>query len=427
MDDTTPQHLTTTDAAWLRVEDRSNLSICSLVLTFERALDFERLKARIEDHLMAIERFRQRVEPSRLPWSRPRWQEDDEFSLGNHLFRHQTADDALETLLLRHTAALIGTSLDAAHPLWQIHLVEGSARRSALIVRVHQAIADCTAVPQLITVLADPESHPERPIRFGPPDLVSTSEVLAAARQSGAPTRLLCRLITTRSDSDSPLKGQPAAAKTVAWSRGVSLDRIESHARELGCSVEEILLTAVVAALRSELHYRDTPVEGLRLRAAVPLSLRQKAGSATGTLMAFASVSLPLDPASAADRLAAVQAELRRGRGAMTQLIVLGAEPGRGLTMSEIEERSLLLVGTKATLLLSLIEGPSESLAVCGVPVARLMVWPALSGNLGLGVSVVRYAGLATAGVVADERMIGSAGVHRIAAGIADALAVPAP
>ena len=57
------------DAAWLHMEDRTNLMIITGVLSFYEKLEFAKLKEVIEDRFLCYDRFRQIVVESPCPWS----------------------------------------------------------------------------------------------------------------------------------------------------------------------------------------------------------------------------------------------------------------------------------------------------------------------------------------------------------------------
>ena len=61
--------------------------------------------------------------------------------------------------------------------------------------------------------------------------------------------------------------------------------------------------------------------------------------------------------------------------------------------MTEIEEHSLRLVSQKATVALSILDGPTRRQQLCKQPLSAVMWWPALTGDIALGISLVSYAG----------------------------------
>ena len=85
------------DAAWLHMEDPTNLMLITGVMSFYEKLDFAELKALIEDRLLPFERFRQKVVESPVPGIGPRWVEDRTFNLRSPLgsYLDPLADKAL--------------------------------------------------------------------------------------------------------------------------------------------------------------------------------------------------------------------------------------------------------------------------------------------------------------------------------------------
>src|ERR1700730_19267332 len=53
--------LSSVDAAWLRMEDPTNLMMVTGILVFEEALDHRRVRSLLEKRLLTFDRFRQRV------------------------------------------------------------------------------------------------------------------------------------------------------------------------------------------------------------------------------------------------------------------------------------------------------------------------------------------------------------------------------
>ena len=84
---TAGEPLSNVDAAWLRMEDPTNLMIITAVMSFPGKLEFSRLKELIEDRLLCYDRFRQKVVESSLPLGKPRWVDDATFNLRAHLQR----------------------------------------------------------------------------------------------------------------------------------------------------------------------------------------------------------------------------------------------------------------------------------------------------------------------------------------------------
>lgn len=148
------------DAAWLKMEDPTNLMMVTGVLTFPRPLDMAHLRALIESRLLQFERFRQRVVRPSLPFAPVYWEPDPHFNIGAHVHRvglpHPRDKGALQQLV----SELMSTGLDFSKPLWQMHVVDGYSPHGrgdggALIVRLHHALADGLALVSVLLALTE--------------------------------------------------------------------------------------------------------------------------------------------------------------------------------------------------------------------------------------------------------------------------------
>src|SRR5215813_8790694 len=162
------QQLSAVDAAWLRMEDPTNLMMVTGVLLFENRVDLGRLKSLIEERLLKFARFRQRVEEPPLGIGLPHWVTDPRFDLDAHIHNVALPAPANKTALEAFVSDLLGTPLDFSKPLWQVHLVE-HAEGSAMVSRIHHAIADGIALIQVLLSLTDPSRRPRRASAAGRP------------------------------------------------------------------------------------------------------------------------------------------------------------------------------------------------------------------------------------------------------------------
>jgi hypothetical protein len=64
------------------------------------------------------------------------------------------------------------------------------------------------------------------------------------------------------------------------------------------------------------------------------------------------------------------------------------------------------LFATKATTVVTNVVGPPETLSILGAPLRQAMFWVPCAGHLGLGVSLLSYAGNVWVGVQADVGLI---------------------
>src|SRR5437660_11401363 len=113
--------LTSVDAAWLRMEDPTNLMMVTGILLFEEPLDIGRLRSTLEHRLLPFDRFRNRVVEAPLGIGPPRWVEDSTFDLSAHLHRVALPPPGDKAALQEMVGDLMSTPLDPTKPLWQMH------------------------------------------------------------------------------------------------------------------------------------------------------------------------------------------------------------------------------------------------------------------------------------------------------------------
>ena len=398
--------LSPADLAWMRVQRPENLAITTVALVCEQPIDENCLKSRIEDRLLARSLFRQRVASPHLSWIRPRWVEHEEFQLDDHFVRPSTDAEEHPESLDTFLSELKSQPLDETLPLWQVHLVRLADDRSAIVLRLHASIADSRAALDLALLLTD--HPPDQPIpltEIGLENTIPPHRILEDSARSASSTRTLCQLISSRSDRNNPLRAKPTGSKHLAWSGPVDLRRLDKQAAEHGVSAIEVLLAGVIGALRSNVHSKDVPTEDVRIRAVVPLNLRQDERSSIGTRLALGLMRLPLGGSTSSERLTAMTEALERLRLSSGQMAILGPDVRHGLSMTELEERSLRLLGKKATVSLGIADGPVDATTVCKQPLTEVLWWPADLGEISLGISIVTYAGSARFAVCLDASL----------------------
>lgn len=415
--------LTAADHTWFRLQEAANPMASLAVLFFANVLPIGDLKSLVEDRLMSYERFRQRIQPSRLPHGRPRWHEGDDFALDNHLFHATLSPQGkardLETLISR----LLAEEMATAQPLWQLHLIEEIDGGSVLVVKIHQSVADGTSACRIILGLGSTESgqHPIEIVYEGLEAHLRTEKVVEAASQPGSTVRSLCRLITQRSDTDSSLMGKPTHQRQVAWSQGFPSIRLRSFASRLEASETELLLAAVTAALRQELVRLDLLPESTLLRAVVPCNLRSPEQDPLGSRFALAVLSLPVGRTTVRSRLRKLRQGLSDLGSARGSLAVFQAPGDPGFRMSEIEDQITRRLAKKTTLLLSFAPQPTEPLYFCGQKLEHWLYWPAQAGPQKLCLALSSTSDQIRLGVTVDEGS--AADPHRLVQAFDQALA----
>ena len=72
----------------------------------------------------------------------------------------------------------------------------------------------------------------------------------------------------------------------------------------------------------------------------------------------------------------------------------------------EVEQLGLRFFGSKATAVLTNVPGPREPLYLAGRRIDKVMFWVPQSGHLGLGISILSFAGGVMLGIATDAGLV---------------------
>lgn len=435
--------LSSVDTTWFRMEDPTNMMMITGVMVFGAPMDFERLKATIEHRLLCFDRFRQHVARSWRPPGRFHWENDPDFDLNYHLQRASLPPPGDQAALQDLASLLASTQLDFSRPLWQFHLVEEYGTGCALICRLHHSIADGIALIHVLLSLTDPDpdapwpvSEPEAPrwrrrsrlgavtrpacsalrttrqatgtlLHGGVGMLAHPSRVLDLARLGAGGTTALGKLVLRWPDPKTIYKGELGVSKRAAWSAPIPLQDVKTIGRGLGGTVNDVLLTAMTGALRRYLQDRGEPVDGLNLRAIIPVDLRPPGVEPDlGNKFGLVFLSLPLGFADPAGRLHEVKRRMDGLKGSLEAPVAFGILNAIGIAHIRIQDIVVGIFQTKGTAVMTNVMGPKEKIYLAGVPLEALMFWVPQSGRLGMGVSIQSYAGRVWMGLITDEGLV---------------------
>ena len=385
------ESLSHVDTAWLRMDRPSNLMQIVGVMLFDGPLDYVRLRQSVERRLLGYRRFRQRAVAEGNGWC---WVDDADFDLDNHLRRATLPGKAGKVELQRFVADLAVQSLNPDRPLWELHLVDTSLGGQALVMRIHHCIGDGIALVGVILSLTDatPEAlgcHPppvfssdddEQPVDeffwrlFWRPVadtmlasvrlstnawaryvglLSNPMQVLDYARVGAGVASEIARLATMADDSRTSLKGKPGTIKRVAWAEPISLPEVKAVGRVLGCSVNDMLLSAVAGALREYLIERGDAVDGLEIRALVPVNLRKPKDQGTlGNRFGLVALELPVGMENPLARLYATRERMEKLKGSYQAAVTLTLLGAVGMVPKFVQQQVLELAEMQAELAL---------------------------------------------------------------------------
>lgn len=432
--------LSPVDAAWLHMEDPTNLMMVTAVSFLDQKPDWARFCRTLEARLLDYDQFRMRVVEGRGPLSGPHWEEDPHFTLSAHIHRVALPEPG-DAAMLRHLISdLASTPLDYSKPLWQAHLVENALGGAAFIMRFHHCIGDGTAMRGVMYRLMDltpdapteaaelkeeQEHHDWNPLAMLTQSMGAaldlSRKVAGAVLHEGAETlrnpgralelggvaaesaAVLSRALLMPSDADTPLRGPLGVQKRTAWSARASLEQVKEIAKRSDAKINDVLLAAVAGALRRYLIGRSVPVEGVEVRAIVPVDLRpmervQNLGNEFGLVF----LSLPVGIADASARVQTIKERMAALKQSTEPYIFFGLLNLFGRTPMQVEEQVVQLFASKATAVMTNVAGPREQLYCAGCKVENVTFWVPQSGRLGMGVSIMSYNGGVTLGVITD-------------------------
>ncbi len=429
------------DTAWLRMETPTNLMMITGVMMFDRPLDVARFKRVLAERFLAYRRFRQKAVDGAAG---AHWENDPDFDLDWHVRITALPGEAGQKELQHLVSQLASTPLDHSKPLWQYHVVERYDGGSALIMRIHHCYADGLALVQVMLSLTDAELTKEKiapltqawlkedrggvldrllqPAREGISKAVHVGERMlgkgmellgdpaSAAHlldEGAAIAREFAHAVTLSDDPPTPLKGPLGVTKRVAWMEPLDLEAVKTVGRALGCTVNDVLLASAAGALRGYLRDLDEAVDGLTIRATVPVSLRplehaKKLGNHFGLVFLELPIGEP-NPLRRLERVAASMREIKRSRQAVMSfglLAVLGMGP------SALQRPALELFSRKATAVATNVPGPQAPLYMAGCRILEQMFWVPQSGSIGMGISILSYSGQVFFGLITDAKLV---------------------
>ncbi|MCM2326620.1 MAG: wax ester/triacylglycerol synthase family O-acyltransferase [Lysobacter sp.] len=434
------------DTAWLRMDLPTNLMVIVGVLMFEGRLDVKQVRRTLDRRFLAFPRFRQRaVQDPTGAW----WEDDPDFDMDSHVHQVALPGGAGKAELQAFVSDLASTPLDFSKPLWQFHLVDNYAGGSALVMRIHHCYADGIALVQVMLSMTEKTARASLALRAerfdadrgGEADLweqilrpvtgalesasrvgrnlldqgreiaanpAAAQEALEGATRKGMDfAGELARLALMGSDSPTRFKGRLGARKRVAWATPVPLEEVKVMGKALGCSINDVLLAMATGALRDYLASKGDAVDGLGIRAIVPVNLRGNGGGRElGNRFGLVFLDLPIGIDHPLERLYEVRRLMQSLKGSYQPLIVLGLLHTVGYGPRILQEQVTALLSQNASAVMTNVPGPQYPIYFAGRRIEELDFWVPQSGGIGMGVSILSYNGRIQFGLIADAGLV---------------------
>lgn len=452
VNDREPLRILPMDAAWLNLESPQNPLTITVLMRVE-GLTFTELTAFLQRYWLTWERFRMMPVEKACGWC---WERDRHFDLVNHLVQVPEAMD--EARLQEWVSARLNQPLRSNRPRWAFWLVPNAEGGAALLFRIHHCYGDGMSLLDVFDSICT--RHPdELPTSFGNSEAESSrrwpqaleacraavsagvrgwrdhsgaspeggtggqQDALPEGRDSGALERgvmaglralnEMTGMVTEPEDTPSTLKRPLLGRRHCRWSAPVPVRRFLSVARRYGCSINDVLLACVAAAMRDAMAVSARKLNQAVVHAAVPVDIRRtlpnrlrppphSPGNYFGTIF----VPLPVDGGFALERLWRIKHETRRLKRSWQPAIAWGLSGLASLLPTNLRQPIADLFYRKASAVVSNVPGTREPRYLAGHRVREQMFWVPQAGGIGLGVSIVSYAGNVQFGVVADEAVL---------------------
>jgi diacylglycerol O-acyltransferase len=436
----TQQHLdrlSSVDAGFLHQEDGrdSHMHIGGVGVFEGPAPDEEALLAHIAGRLKLVPRFRQKLTPAPLGSGRPLWSDDAHFRLGFHVRRTALPKPGNERQLMRLISRVHSQRLDRQKPLWEMWIVEGLADdRWAVLTKTHHALVDGVGGVDIMTALLDmsAESRDVGPDDWTPSrepsfvDLVGRGVSGAVRNLSEVGGSALDRALHPRRAAEdvverllglgevarmtlspappTPLNRQPGPHRDFAVVRERVAD-FKAVKDALGGTLNDVVLAVVTGALRRFLDDLGSPVNAMRLRACVPMSMRSADhAGALGNQIVIMVAELPVDVADPVERLREVSRHMdglkksRQAVGAQTMIQMEQWMPPNVLAQAS----RLGFTSRLYNLLVTNVPGPQLPVYLLGRRMLEVFPIAFLAPEHTLAIAILSYDGSVNIGLLAD-------------------------
>jgi diacylglycerol O-acyltransferase / wax synthase len=442
--------LTALDASFLHLEDESShMHVAGVSVFAGEPPTYEEMLEHVGGRLSLVPRFRQKLRFVPYGQGRPVWVDDPHFNLKYHVRSTALPPPGSEEQLKNLASRVFAQQLDRTKPLWEIWLVEGLGPaasngasagsqpepRFALLSKTHHALVDGVAGVDITAVLFDTAPDPETPPGQGMPwqprpeptsmqvlgdalieRAIQPAEVVRSARAAfRTPRRIASRALESAVAVGALAKAGMSAPSTLLnvdigphrrfdWVR-TDLSDIKAIKNKLGGTVNDVVLAVVTGALRGFMQQRGEPVDGVTLKAMVPVSVRRENEyGMTGNRVAAMMASLPIYEVDPVERLQILSDELSGlkesgqavGAEALTQLA--GFAPPTVLAQaSRLQSRQRFF-----NLVVTNVPGPQMELYVLGRPLVDVFPLAPLARRQALCIAIMSYHGKLNFGLLGD-------------------------
>jgi WS/DGAT/MGAT family acyltransferase len=437
------------DAAFIDAEDEdrhASLAIASIAVFEGPVPSHEEFLAHLTGRLPQVPLYRRKLRTVPFRLGRPVWVDDPDFDLGYHVRRSALPEPGGDQELAELMARVMSQRLDRDHPLWEYWVIEGLAEDHwALISKVHHSMVDGIAGTDLYRVIFDftPEPSPpaaagndaagngsalDRPVAAEPSaarlvaqaavDLAGlpVRQVRALSGAAAAPGHTLAQAASTARAiaklapalwpaSRSSLRGHIGGERRYTWARA-SLDDIKMVKRELGGTVNDVVLAAISGGFRELLLARGELPESHEVPSLVPVSVRAPGDEGIHDNRVSAVIAdLPVHIADPVERLTAVRVQLQSLKASKEALVgqtLTGLGNYSPYPLASWWVRMALAAQREIVTVTTNVPGPRQPLYAMGRRLVEIIPYVPIATTVRTGVSIFTYCDRVTFGVTGD-------------------------
>lgn len=432
------ERLSALDVSFLYAESPTAHMHVGSLLFFE---DIGLTEAEIFDHIARrlhhVPRFRKKVRWVPGGLHRPVWVDDPHFDLRFHVRWTGLPKPRGEREALALMGRLMSHNLDRRKPLWEMWVFDLEDGRRGIIQKTHHCLIDGASGVDLGTVLLDfaadappPEAEPWSP-EPEPSDAELTRDALLDLSERPRQLRAVARRVMDKLEGSEPLAdkardildgiksfGRAATELMPMTSLNASigphrrydvvrleLADVKAVRRRFECTVNDVVLCLVTSALRRLLISRRENVEGLVMKAMVPVSVRDASQARTwGNKVSMMAAELPVgepDPRVCIVALRDRMADLKRSGQAVGADFWVRLGEYAPPTLLSLAGRALALQ-RMVNLVVTNVPGPQFPLYLRGARMLEAFPYVPVFAQNPLSVAVLSYDGALGFGLTGD-------------------------
>lgn len=428
--------LTTQDASFLYAEsDVAHMHVGWMLVVEDETLTAASLAEHLAPRLHRAPTLRQRLASVPFGAGLPVLVDDAHFDLRHHLRDTTLPEPRGEKEVRALMEQIMSVRLPRERPLWEIWVFPMGEGRTGLIQKIHHTLVDGVSAVDLALVLMDltPEVPPPEEIPWTPAPAPEPKALLRTAlrdqverakglfatarRVAASPETLLDAAkelaegvaeLAKSNRGGAPstsLAGRPGGYGHWCPAR-VDLERVKAVKRVAGCTVNDVALALATEGMRRLLTARGDALDGLCLRALVPVNVRPDAARGTfGNQVSALAASLPVHEAEPRRRLELIHEQMEQLKGSKQGLAVsLWIKSFEFLPAPFAALGSQLMAHQRfLNLYVSNVPGPPVPMYLRGKAVLAALPFGPVSGHMSVGIGVVSYRGQLTFGVSTSE------------------------